>query len=336
MTTQNVIDRPYSITPTATTISSWDANKNLSAVNMIDGFTTTVTSASPVTLVVGSNQQQFFTGSTAQTLNMPVASTLVTGMSWYIVNQSSAVTTVQSSGGNTIIAMAANTTAVVTCIVNSGTDQTSWFAEYEQSQLVLPLSLANGGTNAALTASNGGIFYSSGSAGAILSGTATARKALLSQSNSAPIWSTETYAAPGTSGNVMTSDGTNWTSSGAATVGAWADISGSISLTGFSGSPTITYARAVAIGKTYFFTISVTGTSNSTAFTITGMPKTANSAAAGLIGTSTNGGTINNTPSVWQIAASGTTLSLGNPQSLTGWQNSSTKGAIFTGFYETT
>ena len=35
---------------------------------------------------------------------------------------------------------------------------------------------------------------------------------LLSQSSTAPIWSTETIAVPSTSGNVLTSDGTNWTS----------------------------------------------------------------------------------------------------------------------------
>ncbi len=99
------------------------------------------------------------------------------------------------------------------------------------------VALANGGTNANLTASNGGIFYSTGSAGAILSGTATANKLLVSGASGAPSWSTptfpnasatsgkiiksdgtnwvastETYAAPGSSGNILTSDGTNWTS----------------------------------------------------------------------------------------------------------------------------
>ena len=57
------------------------------------------------------------------------------------------------------------------------------------------LKLSNGGTNANLTASNGGIFYSTGTAGAILSGTATANQVLLSGSSSAPSWSTATYPA---------------------------------------------------------------------------------------------------------------------------------------------
>jgi hypothetical protein len=73
--------------------------------------------------------------------------------------------------------------------------------------------LANGGTNANLSASNGGIVYSGSSAFAVLSGTATAGQVLRSGASAAPSWSTATYpATAGTSGNILTSDGTNWTS----------------------------------------------------------------------------------------------------------------------------
>lgn len=50
------------------------------------------------------------------------------------------------------------------------------------------LPLANGGTNAVLTASNGGIVYSGASAFAVLGGTVTANQCLLSGSNAAPTW----------------------------------------------------------------------------------------------------------------------------------------------------
>lgn len=76
------------------------------------------------------------------------------------------------------------------------------------------LTLAESGTGAALTASNGGILYSNASTAAVLAGTATAGQVLRSGSNTTPSWSTATYpATAGTSGNVLTSDGTNWTSS---------------------------------------------------------------------------------------------------------------------------
>jgi hypothetical protein len=121
------------------------------------------------------------------------------------------------------------------------------------------LPLTNGGTNANLTASNGGIFYSTASAGAILSGTATARKMLLSQSSTAPIWSTETIATPGTTGNVLTSDGTNWLSSAPATNGTVTSVSGSGGTTGLtltggaittSGTLTLGGTLAIANGGT--------------------------------------------------------------------------------------
>lgn len=80
------------------------------------------------------------------------------------------------------------------------------------SQLpTLPLSLANGGTNASLTASNGGIFYSTATAGAILAGTATAGQMLRSGATAAPTWSTATFPATATgTGTILRADGTNW------------------------------------------------------------------------------------------------------------------------------
>lgn len=68
---------------------------------------------------------------------------------------------------------------------------------------ILPLSA--GGTNANLTASNGGIFYSTGTAGAILSGTAVAGQILRSGSSSAPSWSTATYPATTVAGSMLAS-----------------------------------------------------------------------------------------------------------------------------------
>jgi hypothetical protein len=76
------------------------------------------------------------------------------------------------------------------------------------------LSLARGGTNANLTASNGGIFYSTASSGAILAGTATANQVLVSGANAAPSWSTATFpTAAGATGTVLRSNGTGWVAS---------------------------------------------------------------------------------------------------------------------------
>ena len=73
----------------------------------------------------------------------------------------------------------------------------------------LPVSLANGGTNANLVASNGGIFYSTASAGAILAGTATANQMLLSGASMTPAWSTATYPATTTINQILYSSANN-------------------------------------------------------------------------------------------------------------------------------
>lgn len=140
MATNNAINAPIpfaisqggsgvtSVTVVATTSSwaGWDVNKNMSANSFLAGYATTATAAGTTTLVVGSAYQQFFTGSTTQTVLLPVTSTLVLGQSFFIVNNSSGVVTVQSSGGNTIKAMSANTTLLATVISTSGTTAASW------------------------------------------------------------------------------------------------------------------------------------------------------------------------------------------------------------------
>jgi hypothetical protein len=203
-----------SATPSASGVALWDANSNFSARNVLAGYTTTATAAATTTLTVASTYQQYFTGATTQIVVMPVASTLVLGQSWLMVNRSSGAVTVNSSGGNAIQILAANTQMIVTCILASGTDENSWAVLYRPNSIVTPLSLANGGTSASLVASNGGIFYSTATAGAILSGTATANQILLSGSTAAPTWSTATFPSVATgTGTILRADGTNWVAS---------------------------------------------------------------------------------------------------------------------------
>lgn len=138
------------ISPTASAWAGWDANKNMSANNFLDGYTTIATAAGTTTLTVGSTYYQFFTGSTTQTVLLPVTSTLVLGQSFFVVNNSSGVVTVQSSGGNTIQAMAANTQAEFTCILTSGTSAASWqIFNYSANTITFPLAIALGGTGVA-------------------------------------------------------------------------------------------------------------------------------------------------------------------------------------------
>lgn len=95
------------------------------------GYTTTVTSATTVTLTANSNYQQYFTGSTAQTITLPVASTMTLGQSFKIVNNNTANSlTVNSSGGNAVITVPIGFNAEVVCILTSGTTAASWSGSF--------------------------------------------------------------------------------------------------------------------------------------------------------------------------------------------------------------
>jgi len=97
------------------------------------GYTTTATAAGTTTLLLASNNQQFFTGSTTQTVVLPVTSTLVLGLSYLIVNNSTGVLTVQSSGLNTITLIPAGAAVRCTCILITGTTAASWSFAFESS-----------------------------------------------------------------------------------------------------------------------------------------------------------------------------------------------------------
>lgn len=115
---------------TASTLAARDSNGNLTNNNELLGYATTATAAGATTLTVSSKYQQYFTGATTQTVTLPVASTLVLGQMYYIVNNSTGIVTVQSSGGNTVQAMVAGSEIWVTCILTSGTTAASWAVQY--------------------------------------------------------------------------------------------------------------------------------------------------------------------------------------------------------------
>jgi len=92
------------------------------------------------------------------------------------------------------------------------------------------LPLANGGTNANLTASNGGIAWSNASQLQILSGTATARQMLQSGATATPAWSTTTWPATTTANQLLYSSSTS-------VVGEITTANSSVLITNGSGAP---------------------------------------------------------------------------------------------------
>jgi hypothetical protein len=121
------------------------------------------------------------------------------------------------------------------------------------------LSLTRGGSNASLTASNGGIVYSTSSAMAILSGTATALQMLQSGASSAPAWSTTTWPATSTISQLLYSSAAN-------VISGLATANNGILVTSSGGVPSI--GNTVGAGLT--------------------MPSITFNTTSGVIGTTTN------------------------------------------------
>jgi hypothetical protein len=92
------------------------------------------------------------------------------------------------------------------------------------------IGLTYGGTNANLTASSGGIVYSTASAMAILAGTATSGKHLQSGSSAAPSWTTSTYSDTYAINSILYASAAN-------TVSGLATANNSILVTNGSGVP---------------------------------------------------------------------------------------------------
>jgi stage V sporulation protein SpoVS len=96
------------------------------AAAVMYGYTSTATAAGTTVLTNTSSQYQLFTGVTTQTITLPVTSTLTTGWTFHIVNNSTGNLTVNSSGANLVATIPANMTLMVTCILTSGTTAASW------------------------------------------------------------------------------------------------------------------------------------------------------------------------------------------------------------------
>lgn len=103
---------------------------------------------------------------------------------------------------------------------------------------LIPLSF--GGTNANLTASNGGILYSTASATAILAGTSTANQILLSGSSAAPSWSTATYPSTTTINQILYSSSAN-------TVTGLVTANGGVLNTNATGVPSVTTTPTIGV-----------------------------------------------------------------------------------------
>lgn len=280
------------------------------------GYTSTVTSVTPVVLTNTSSYYQQFTGSTAQTITLPVTSTLATGWTFHLVNNNtSGNLTVNSSGGNLVITVPPGTTAMTTCVGIALTTAADWesgltdFSTYTGSgnvvmatqptlssaTLTTPIisSITNTGTltlptttgTLALnpTTTTGDIVYASasGTPGTLtrLAGNITTQPSFLSSTGNASVNTTTAFTSSTGSGNVVLATSPTFSSSiiGSASMDVFNTISTTLNIGGA--------ATSLAIGGTPITAVTGTFMGNATASTVT---KAVNIGTGGASGSITN------------------------------------------------
>ena len=91
------------------------------------GYTSTATGGTTTTLTASNSANQFFTGTTTQTVKLPDTSTLTVGQEYIITNNSTGSLTVQTSAGGSIVTQIGGTQVTYTV---ASTGAQTWVYEY--------------------------------------------------------------------------------------------------------------------------------------------------------------------------------------------------------------
>ena len=136
--------------PTASAWAGWDANENLTANNFLQGFTSTVTSATSITLTAASSKYQYLTGTIAQVIDLPLPSTLSNGHQIIIDNNSTATATINTSL-IVLVDQDPQIVNVLTCIDNTLTTAAAWDFTFSLRAAFVPVAYGGTGQNALIT-----------------------------------------------------------------------------------------------------------------------------------------------------------------------------------------
>jgi len=244
------------------------------AMASLMGYTSTATAAGTTTLTASSSYYQQFTGSTTQTVVLPVVSTLALGWTFHIVNNSTGLVTVQSSGANQVIIVPANTTAMVTCISISGTTAASWesgitdFSTYTGSGDVV-LSTAPVMTKGVLVAPQERTTISATAATSTVNFDAATQGVLYYTTNASGNWTLNVRGDSSTSLNSLLTTGDSITIVFLVTQGSTAYYASGFTIDGSAVTPKYITGTAFSAGNassidSYVYTIFKTGSATFT------------------------------------------------------------------------
>ena len=186
-----------------------DSNGNITTNCLFEGYVTQAASGTTIVLTASSAQNYQITGSGGQIIRLPDATTLPNGATFtFNNNQSSGAITVQNNSSTTVATI--NSGGYVTVVLlNNSTAAGSWDrhdstpsnVSWSTNTLDYPgsitsatwngsvIALNRGGTNANLTANAGAVSYSTSTALA-LTAVGTSGQVLTSNGTSAPTWQT--------------------------------------------------------------------------------------------------------------------------------------------------
>jgi hypothetical protein len=232
------------------------------AMAQLMGFTSTATAAGTTTLTNTSSYYQLFTGTQAQTITLPVTSTLQTGWTFHICNNSTGTLTVNSSGGNSILNIPVGLTVMYTCIGTTLTTAADWESGYTDfssrtgngSVVLNDSPQITGGMNFVGTNTSNSVFGTSVTSGTLIFG-GTAGTGTITFGQSTVSQTTNIQAGATASGSTKTMN---------------------IGTGGLTGSTT-----TMAIGSTFGTTVTCNGTWNHTGAITTTSTLTAGSGVTG-------------------------------------------------------
>ena len=250
-----------------------DANANITTNCLFEGFTSQA-AGTLITLTASSVQNWVITGSGGQTIKLPDATTLPSGALFtFNNNQSSGTIVIQNNSSTTIATLQSGAFSTIVLLSNS-TAAGSWDKHDQAPSNVswstntldyagsitsatwngTAIALNRGGTNANLTAVNGGAVYSTGTALAITAA-GTSGQVLTSNGASAPTWTTPaagTVTSVTGTAPVVSSGGATPAISMAAATGSVNGYLTSTDWTTFNnkGSGSVTSVAALTLGTT--------------------------------------------------------------------------------------
>jgi hypothetical protein len=157
-------------TPLAITSGGTGAATAPAGITNLTGFTTTATTGGTTTLTNTSSYYQVFTGTSAQTVQLPATSTLAQGWSFHIVNNTTNILTINTSTSVTLGTISPGATVMPTALTTSGNTAADWeygWTDFSVDARMVPQNAQTGNYTLATTDIGKHIYHAAGAGAAI-------------------------------------------------------------------------------------------------------------------------------------------------------------------------